>query len=69
MIFGIGAAVVFYVTTGQCFNDIKSTIYSIFSSRRNSNYEELPTDLLLEEGGATSESSAIAKERKPSYGS
>ena len=66
MIFGIGAAVVFYVTTGQCFHDIKSTIYSIFSS---SDYEELPTDLLLEEGGATSESSAIANERKPSYGS
>ena len=76
MIFGIGAAAIFYVTTGQCYNDTKFALTNICCSRSSPNpdYEELPEErhLILEQGGARNESSvssAIANERKPLYGS
>ena len=32
MIFGIGSAAIFYITTGQCFHDIKSAFADICCS-------------------------------------
>jgi len=75
MIFGLGTAAAFYVTTGQCFNDIKSAVGNTYLSPSgpNSDIEEPPEErqLILEQGGLTSESSVhspIAKEGKQTYG-
>ena len=59
MIFGIGAAAIFYVTTGQCYHDIKSAFVNTCCSRSipNTDRGESSDDrrLLLEKGGSTSE--------------
>jgi len=46
MIFGIGAAAIFYVTTGQCYNDTKFALTNICCSRSSPNpdYKELPEE-------------------------
>lgn len=65
MIFGLGSAAIFYITTGQCYHDIKSFCVKVPNSGRdfnNSNGEEdeNPGDerqLLLEQGDPTIEKS------------
>ena len=56
MIFGLGAASIFYITTGQCFFDLKATFGNICCSGNNTdrvvNSDE--RSLLLEEGDPTS---------------
>jgi hypothetical protein len=77
MIFGLGAAAIFYVTTGQFYHDIKPALVKNICcshSGPNHGFEKLSEEshLILEQGGAMSElseSSAIAKERKQVYGS
>lgn len=71
MIFGLGAATIFYFTTGQFFHDVKSALGDTCCSRSVPDYEEI-SDLIFDEDGAmgeSSERSSILNGRKPSYGS
>ena len=58
MIFGLGAASIFYVTTGQCYFDVTSTFENICCSRNSTNPgRAVHSDehhLLLEEGDSMS---------------
>ena len=74
IIFGLGTAATFYVTTGKFFYDVKSALCNVSFFKRSPNTEELSEGqhLFVDQGGATNESSAlssIAHERKPHYGS
>ncbi len=54
MIFGLGAASIFYVTTGQCYFDVTSAFENIRCSRNSTNPDRAVNsdehNLLLEEG-------------------
>ncbi len=61
MIFGMGSAAIFYVTTGQCYHDAKAAFTKECDSGSGSNHltngeeEANPMDerqLLLEQGGS-----------------
>ena len=59
MIFGIGAATIFYITTGQCFHDINSAIVKTCCSHNSTNHDNDGSSderqMLLEQGGPISE--------------
>ncbi len=65
MIFGLGSAAIFYITTGQCYHDIESICLKVSKSGSGSDHsngegDENPWDerqLLLEQGDPKSEKS------------
>ena len=60
MIFGMGSAAIFYVTTGQCYHDAKAAFTKVCDSGSGSNHPNGEEDanpwderqLLLEQGGS-----------------